>query len=165
MRAHLAMLWMAIAILSAAGRVAPLAAQTMATDRATGCHFLRPADLASGPTAWFGECRGGRAEGPGVLRVLRQEGGPRFFFGTMVAGRPRCGVVTQDNNDDVIAWRFDGARAVEPADRTQTASIYQAAAAGAAAAAEQFRVQGNVASAKYYAGWSHTLSTALDANE
>jgi hypothetical protein len=100
-----------------------------------------------------------------VLRVLRQGGDPRFFFGTMVAGRPSCGVVTQDNNDDVIAWRFDGTQAVEPAERVQTASIYQAAAAGAAVAAEQFRARGSIASAKYYAGWSHTLATALDANE
>jgi hypothetical protein len=165
MRGHLAIFGLAIAIFSTAGCGAPVAAQAMATDRATGCRFLRPADLANGPTAWFGECRAGRAEGPGVLRVVQQGSDPRFFFGTMVAGRPSRGVVTQDNNDDVIALRFEGTRAIEPADRAQTASIYQAAAAGAAAAAEQFRARGNTASAKYYAGWSHTLATALDANE
>jgi hypothetical protein len=140
-------------------------AQALETDRTSGCRFLRPAELASGATVWFGECRNNLANGAGVLRVTVAGTQAHFFFGTMASGRPQRGVVTQDTNDDVIAWRFDGTHAAEPIDRAQTAEVYAAAAAGAAEAAKRFEAKGNTSSSKYYGNWSRTLKAALSRGE
>lgn len=140
------------------GSVAPISAQG-------SCRFARPADLPAGPVTWLGPCRNGSADGPGVLRVA-DGAEPRFYFGAMRAGRPMRGVVTNDTNDPVIAWRFAGGlQAVEPATRAQTLAIYQAAADGAQATSRMFQRRGNRTSAAYYARWSRDLRTALDRPE
>jgi hypothetical protein len=131
-------------------------------ESAAACHFLRPRDLATGATVWIGACPNGRADGAGVLRVTRRGEEQHFFFGTMAAGQPTRGLITQDDNDDVVGYRFAGTRAIEPTSRAQIAEIYQAASEGAAAAANYFRERGNAASAKYYEHNSHLLAKGLN---
>ena len=140
----------------------------MHADPKTHCQFLVPDDMAEGAAAWIGACDQGLADGPGVLRVAVAGQDAQLFAGVMRAGHPVQGIVDKGqagDSDYGPAIAFDGRHAVYAKTRAETIAGFQAASRGAAAASAAYRQQGNVASAAFYAGWSHSLTSAPDKPE
>jgi hypothetical protein len=149
-----------------AARAAP--DNAMHADAKTHCRFLVPDDMADGAAAWIGACDHGVADGPGVLRVAVAGQDAQLFAGVMRAGRPVQGIVDKGragDSDYGPAYAFDGRHAVYAKSRAETVAGFQAASRGAEAASAAYRQQGNAASAKFYDGWSHALTSAPDSPE
>lgn len=134
------------------------------------CRASVPPNILPGKGSWIGPCRGGHADGNGTLRVVSSTG-TRLFFGRMSKGRPYRGVMTFPNGDWLPAWRFD--QRLRPFDlakappsnelsagREYVWQTLDAAAAGAMAASDHYRVRGNAASARYYAAQSRSFAEA-----
>lgn len=127
-------------------------AKAPAPAAATACVAAVPADLAKRPARWLGGCTGGKAEGPGVLRLGTAE--PfQFFTGTMKAGRPVRGVLKVNASQLVAAYAFDQRLEAIVPDGNRPAELdatFRTGSAGAAETARRFAAAGNQASAAFY---------------
>lgn len=125
------------------------------------CATVVPAEIRGGPSNWLGECANGKAAGVGVLRV-----GARapfsFFFGRMIAGMPRTGLVMLGSGNIMPTRGLSATGTVLPigGDNAQEQDrAWADAAAGARLAARRYAAAGNKGSASYYTGWARKIET------
>lgn len=122
-----------------------------------GCRLLVPVDLGGGPTTWIGDCRGGRADGLGVIRV-GGAGAPRLFAGLVRAGRPVAGYLDTGSADSAgPSLHFQGGDGLPTRNHAEAQQACTIASRGALAAAARYRAMHNPASARFYDGWAATL--------
>ena len=135
-------------------------------DPASGCQFLPPRSLPSGPTYWIGACPDGKADGLGVLRRRDGAAAGEVFYGELKGGVPVVGVVdtARGNQGGLIAGRWkDGDRATREDSAWQdNADAFTAASKAAQAASALFKAQKNEASARYYVQQAKMLDKQMD---
>ncbi|WP_372623355.1 hypothetical protein [Falsiroseomonas sp.] len=134
------------------------AAETV--DRRTGCRFEMPADWQGHAGQWIGACPGMRADGRGVLRILQGGQLAALFLGEMSQGRPALGVIEVAGG--YMAGRFAEGRLLDTDDRNQIIEAFRTASVAAREASEQFRRNGNEASARHYAALAERLAGQMD---
>ena len=124
------------------------------------CRFEVPSGWHGVDVRWTGSCKAGHAEGRGVLRQFSDGRVQRLYFGSLVAGRLRLGVIEQV--DGYVAGQFAAAKVVAGADRNMLIKAFDEASAAASSVAENYRREGNVASARYYQERAKQLAEQLD---
>ena len=129
-----------------------MAASRMGQSKAGACKFTPPAGMEAGTQTWLGDCVGGVAQGPGVLRTSRSGRPPVLYFGSMIGGRPATGIVERNGDFYPMAG----------SDREANIRAFRAAGEGTKAAARRFETQGNSPSAKYYNFEAKRLDNTLD---
>lgn len=127
---------------------------------AAGCDFTVPEGWNAAGVRWEGECRDGRADGPGVLKAYESGKVVRFFFGTLKAGEPAIGVI--DSEEGYRAGRFTQGRLVSNEDRNTLIRAFDSASKAAQAVAGRFGKTGNKASASFYEGKARELREQMD---
>lgn len=135
-------------------------------DPASGCQFLAPRSLPSGPTYWIGACPSGKADGLGVLRRRDGAEAGEVFYGELKDGVPVLGVTdtARGNLGGLIAGRWkDGDLATgEDSVWQDNTDAFTAASKAAQAASAVFKAQNNEASARYYAQQAKMLDEQMD---
>lgn len=130
-------------------------------DPSSGCRFMAPKSLTTGPTFWVGTCKDGVATGLGMMR--RRDGatpGPAFY-GEVQAGVPRIGAIDLDGGYKVGLFKDGdvGEGEIEPNDRIKGFTI---ASKAALAVSASYKAQNNTASARHYEGVAKTLALQAD---
>lgn len=117
-----------------------------------------PADVT---TRWSGACKGGQAQGRGVLRALRAGALEQAFYGRYERGRPALGVVEVDGGYRAGRFGPDG-QVLADGDRNTTIEAFDEAAAAARGMAAGLRRAGNAASARFYEAKARRLAEQMD---
>jgi len=124
------------------------------------CVFTAPLGWSHAATRWDGPCRGGHAEGLGVLKEYQQQKVVRVFFGRLEHGELKLGVI--DLQQGFVAGEFLNGEPVPSGDRQRTLDAFEEAEKAANEAAARFRKAGNVASARFYTAKARQLRDQLD---
>ncbi|AKJ30160.1 hypothetical protein [Caldimonas brevitalea] len=124
------------------------------------CRFAAPEGWRDHAVRWEGGCVNGKASGPGVLRAYAKHKPTEFFYGRLVDGTPRLGVLEQP--DGFVAGEFDQGGAVQSDDRDVAVRALREAAQAAKLASVRFKDKGNEASARFYLGKAEQLDAQLD---
>ena len=126
------------------------------------CSVVAPAEFKRSQIQWLGDCRGGLAEGKGIIRAGSAE--PyQFFAGEIHAGRPVRGLLLI-GDDWFAAAGFDpdGHRQdIRSGDPNEYHALFVVAAGAAETAARHFAAAGNRSSAAYY----HRLAKKIVSGE
>lgn len=143
------------------GMLAMLFAVVMTTAQAA-CSIAQPDGWAKAGTVWDGECKGGQAHGPGVLKEFdaQKKAVVRFFFGQASHGAIAVGVI--DQADGYVAGSFKDGKVVESTERQATISAFKEAATAAKLVAARYRKSGNLASARFYDAKTKQLTEQMD---
>jgi hypothetical protein len=125
------------------------------------CRFAVPAGWDARQARWIGDCRDGRAQGPGVLRLLQGNRVKEAFYGRLQAGVPVLGAVEIDGG--WRAGRFDatGVASID-GDRNTLIQAFEAAAEAARRAAQHYQAASNPASARFYRQKAEQLAKQID---
>jgi hypothetical protein len=125
------------------------------------CRFAVPAGWDARQTRWIGDCRDGRAQGPGVLRLLKGNQVRQVFYGRLQDGLPVLGAVEVDGG--WRAGRFDAAGVASiDGERNTLIQAFEAAAEGARRAAQHYQAASNPASARFYRQKAEQLAKQVD---
>jgi hypothetical protein len=127
---------------------------------AADCRFVVPQGMPASDVRWSGSCRGGWADGRGILRAYEQGKVVRIFYGRLVASQPVLGVIEIDGG--FKAGRFKAGAVVSDADRDTLIQAFDEASAAAWQVAAGYRRSGNAASARYYSSKARQLSLQMD---
>lgn len=146
-------------------QVAPAAATASAPVALPGgvprCRFAVPAGWDARQTRWIGDCRDGRAQGPGVLRLLKGKQAKEVFYGRLQDGVPVLGAVEIDGG--WRAGRFDAAGVASiDGDRNTLIQAFEAASEAARRAAQHYQAASNPASARFYRQKAEQLAKQVD---
>ncbi|MFD1950447.1 hypothetical protein ACFSGX_06665 [Sphingomonas arantia] len=130
---------------------------------AAPCRIMVPHDLEAGVTSWIGPCRGGAADGIGMLRVQRSLD-YSLFLGQAANGRPVTGTLFVFPHAMLAVTRFDPyghpvSGGTAPADH----AAFLLGAQAARQTAAHFAARANTASRDFYQRLATTLSTATSA--
>jgi hypothetical protein len=142
-----------LAALLAISMVGPVAAQS-------SCRVDPGASWKGYTVKWVGQCNDGVAEGLGALRAYSKQTAVKSFFGRMAAGRPIFGVL--ETPQGYQAGPFENGEPVRNSERPLVIKAFGEAAAAARVASEDFKRQGNTASARYYQRVSEELAAQMD---
>ncbi|OWT73717.1 MULTISPECIES: hypothetical protein [unclassified Achromobacter] len=132
-------------------------------DPTTHCKFVAPESLGDGPKYWTGSCSTITSIATGVGMILARNGnqaGPAFY-GEVRAGIPIIGVVDEGNG--YRAGLFDGKEVgLKDSERVDIDDSFEVAVVAAKRVSEDYKRQGNTASAKHYLAVAKTLDKQLD---
>lgn len=133
-------------------------------DPTTHCKFVAPESLGDGPKYWTGPCSNITSLATGVGMIVARTGsqaGPAFY-GELRAGRPVIGVV--DDGNGYRAGLFDGKEigTAREAERVDIDDSFQVAVVAAKRVSEDYKRQGNTASAKHYLAVAKKLDEQLN---
>ena len=126
----------------------------------SACDFSAPAGWNQKTTQWGGTCRGGRAEGLGVLKEYDEKKVKRFFFGRLKNGDIEFGVIDQD--EGFMAGSFANGDLIPSDDRQTFISAFAEAEKAASQVATRFSQAGNKASARFYEQKAKELREQMD---
>lgn len=128
---------------------------------ATACSFNPPAGWKTSATRWEGECRTGKADGLGVLKLLNQQGEIReVFYGRLSSGEITLGVLVMDGSFSSGYFTNGQVRASEDNTSAIAAGFKEAESASRFVAA-RFRQAGNTPSALFYEKKARNLQKEL----
>lgn len=113
------------------------------------CQFRGLASLGEGAAHWVGECRAGRAQGLGMIRMRIGPQALNAFFGLMENGRPVEGAI--ETAEGWIVGRAEGGDLVSARDFNERDRAFDMASRAAQAVSDHYRRAGNRASAEFYA--------------
>lgn len=145
----------ALALISSASLLAD-----MPSKNSGACQFESFAEWSAHAVRWTGSCEKGRAAGLGVLRAYAKGKLAGVFYGRLVAGQPVLGVI--EYSDGFVAGEVV-AGVIQPTENRQI--IIRAFAVAAQAAhrvSEILEIEGNAASARYYANKAEQLANQMD---
>lgn len=133
-------------------------------DPTTHCKFVAPESLGDGPKYWTGPCSNVSSVATGVGMMVARTGsqaGPTFY-GEVRAGTPIIGVV--DDGNGYRAGLFDGKEigTAREAERVDIDDSFQVAVVAAKRVSEDYKRQGNTASAKHYLAVAKKLDEQLN---
>jgi len=133
-------------------------------DPTSHCKFVAPESLGDGPKYWTGSCSNITSIATGVGMILARNGnqaGPAFY-GEVRAGVPIIGVV--DDGNGYRAGLFDGKEIgnSRESERVDIDDSFEVAVVAAKRVSEDYKRQGNTASAKHYLAVAKTLDKQLD---
>lgn len=155
----LALAWATLA-LSPGASAAVASADAQGWSGPARCRFSVPEGFAARDLRWTGGCRGGLAQGRGVLRALQGGRVLRLFYGRLEAGLPAQGVVEEDGS--YRAGRFEAGRLVADGERNTLIAAFDEASAAARQVADGYRKAGNAASARFYQDKARQLARQID---
>jgi hypothetical protein len=160
---------LALLALLAGSPATPAGSPAAVTDqRAEGrpdCRFERPSVWKGGRFSWLGSCRGGFANGSGVI-VNEVEGmEPERFYGRVQNGYLRVGVLHTTGGYVAGNWANGAvapAQADDVAQRNVTIAAFKAAAAAASAASKSAAQKADARSSRFYADQARVLRDQMD---
>lgn len=129
-------------------------------DPGTGCRFVPPASLATGPTYWIGECPNGRANGLGMLRRRTNGVAGHAFYGMMTDGIPVIGAVDKDGSFRV--GRFAHGDIGPGTTPQENLDGFRTAVNAARTVSRWYATQGNAASADFYVKVAANLELQIE---
>jgi hypothetical protein len=131
----------------------------------SGCRFERPRAWTADDVTWLGRCRGGFADGSGVLlNAVKGQQGERFY-GQLHQERLNVGVLQTGQGyvagtwaGGVVAEKF----ADDMAQRNAIIVAFQAAADASTSVSKSFAKKGDVKASWFYAKQARSLRDQMD---
>jgi hypothetical protein len=133
-------------------------------DGSSDCRFQRPTAWEGGEVTWLGSCKGGFAEGNGVLVNAVEGAEPERFYGRLERGSPSVGVLQADGGFMAGRWA-NGAIAEALADDVAQRNVLIDAfrvAAAAATAVSQSSGKTDAEEKSFYAKQARLLRDQMD---
>ena len=135
---------------------------TAAADKSQAtCQVVPVAEWQDRSLHWDGGCKGGKAEGSGVLRAYeKKSGSPEIFYGRMHQGELSWGVM------EVVggykAGRFVRGELQNDGERNTIIRAFEIASSAAKAYSQRLQKTGNAVSAKFYRNKADKLDRQMD---
>ncbi|WP_233236565.1 hypothetical protein [Bordetella sp. LUAb4] len=133
-------------------------------DPTTHCKFVAPESLGDGPKYWTGPCSNitSIATGVGMIVARKSNQAGPAFYGEVRAGIPIIGVV--DDGNGYRAGLFDGKEigSAKEAERVDIDDSFEVAVTAAKRVSDNYKREGNTASAKHYLAVAKKLDEQLN---
>jgi hypothetical protein len=134
------------------------------SDGRPDCRFERPAVWTAGEVSWLGSCRGGFADGSGVLLNV-DRGEFERFYGRLQYGVLSLGVIESAGGYMAGTWSHGAlseALADDVAQRNILIDAFRAGAAAATAASTWVAKRGDAKSSRFYAKQARLMRDQMD---
>jgi hypothetical protein len=130
-----------------------------------GCRFERPKVWTSGNISWLGRCRGGFADGSGVLLNVVDGQEAERFYGRLHQGRVNVGVL--QTGQGYIAGTWAGGAIVEKladdmAQRNAIIAAFHAAVDASTSVSKAFAKKGDAKASLFYSKQARSLRDQMD---
>ena len=110
---------------------------------------------------WDGGCKGGKADGSGVLRAYeKKSGSPEIFYGRMRRGELSWGAMEVEGG--YKGGRFVRGELQDDGERNTIIQAFEIANGAAKAYSQRLQKSGNTASAKFYRNKADKLDRQMD---
>jgi hypothetical protein len=134
-------------------------------DGKPSCRFEGPKVWTAGDVTWLGRCRGGFADGSGVLLNAVEGQQAERFYGRLQQGRLNVGVLQTAQGYIAGTWA-GGVLAEKLADdmaqRNAIVAAFQAAAEASTSVSKSFAKKGDVKASRFYAKQARSLREQMD---